>query len=281
MSKSIHVLFDRHGGGGIAGTTASRGVAQKWHRLDPAYHHVVEYRHDGNALQGGAVVYVLHDRHGDGGVQGVTCSKPDADKWCAHDGRYRVAVATVLEKIETPAVVRRTKPAPPAAPVEPARANDIAPGFDDSDTLDLKIHTNELDTVRRVLLFQHLGIGEITKVLEIVSRAQRFEKGEIVLREGEPAGPLYLILEGRFAARRDGELIAFVDAGLHFGEAALFGSRPRSATVAAVEPSRVLVIERAAFNDLVLKEPQLAVKLLWAFSQVLSLRLDAHGGALA
>jgi hypothetical protein len=38
--------------------------------------------------------------------------------------------------------------------------------------------------------------------------------------------------------------------------------------------SRLLVIERSKFNDLVRKEPVLGVKLLWSLAQVLSYRLD-------
>ena len=60
----------------------------------------------------------------------------------------------------------------------------------------------------------------------------------------------------------------------------LFNNRPRSATVKALTDSRLLVIERARFNELLKKEPQLGVKLLWCFAQVLSLRLDDASGLL-
>jgi hypothetical protein len=61
---------------------------------------------------------------------------------------------------------------------------------------------------------------------------------------------------------------------------ALFNSRPRSATVTALTPGRLLVMERHRFNELVKKEPQLGVKLLWCFAQVLSLRLDDISGLM-
>jgi CRP-like cAMP-binding protein len=61
---------------------------------------------------------------------------------------------------------------------------------------------------------------------------------------------------------------------------ALFNDRPRSATVKALTRGRLLVMERGRFNDLVNKEPQLGVKLLWCFAQVLSLRLDDASGML-
>ena len=68
--------------------------------------------------------------------------------------------------------------------------------------------------------------------------------------------------------------------GEHFGEMALFNNRPRSATVTALTAGRLLVMERHRFNELVKKEPQLGVKLLWCFAQVLSLRLDDVNGLI-
>jgi CRP-like cAMP-binding protein len=62
---------------------------------------------------------------------------------------------------------------------------------------------------------------------------------------------------------------------------ALFNNRPRSATITAVSPGRLLVMERGRFNELLKQEPQLGVKLLWCFAQVLSLRLDDVSGQLA
>ena len=131
----------------------------------------------------------------------------------------------------------------------------------------------KLDTLKDIALFRHLDMGELCKVLNVV-RAQQCEKGEVILREGEPGDSLYAILEGKFVVTRGNQPISWLQAGTHFGEMALFNNRPRSATIEALERSRVLVMERARFNELVRKEPQLGVKLLWAFAQVLSLRLD-------
>jgi serine/threonine protein phosphatase PrpC len=131
----------------------------------------------------------------------------------------------------------------------------------------------KLDTLKDIALFRHLDMGELCKVLNIV-RAQQVDKGEIIVKEGEPGDALYAILDGKFGVTRGGQQITWLATGAHFGEMALFNNRPRSATIEALERSRLLVIERARFNELVRKEPQLGVKLLWAFAQVLSLRLD-------
>ena len=117
-------------------------------------------------------------------------------------------------------------------------------------------------------------------MLSIV-RAMDVAAGEVVIREGEGSDALYAILDGRMEIERGGSAIRSLLPGEHFGEMALFNSRPRSATVTALTPGRLLVMERSRFNELVKKEPQLGVKLLWCFAQVLSLRLDDISGMVA
>ncbi|HEY4220104.1 MAG TPA: cyclic nucleotide-binding domain-containing protein, partial [Myxococcota bacterium] len=151
-----------------------------------------------------------------------------------------------------------------------SEAEDGDEGVDRNRTTEINL---KLDTLKDIALFRHLDMGELCKVLNVV-RAQQIEKAEVVLREGEPGESLYAILDGKFVVTRGGQAISYLQAGTHFGEMALFNNRPRSATIEALERSRVLVMERARFNELVRKEPQLGVKLLWAFAQVLSLRLD-------
>jgi serine/threonine protein phosphatase PrpC len=138
----------------------------------------------------------------------------------------------------------------------------------------------KLDTLRHVVIFRHLDMSEQYKMLSIV-RAVDVMPGEIIMREGETSDALYAILTGSIAVERAGTIVRVLQAGEHFGEMALFNARPRSATVRVHTPARLLVVERARFNDLIRKEPQLGVKLLWSFAQVLSLRLDDATGILS
>lgn len=153
------------------------------------------------------------------------------------------------------------------------RAEADGTGDDDADRSRTTEVNLKLDTLKDIKLFANLDLGELCKVLNVV-RAQEVEKGEVVLREGEPGDSLYAILEGKFVVTRAGQAITWLSTGAHFGEMTLFNNRPRSATLEALEKSRVLVMERGRFVELLQKEPQLGVKLLWTFAQVLSLRLD-------
>jgi CRP-like cAMP-binding protein len=55
---------------------------------------------------------------------------------------------------------------------------------------------------------------------------------------------------------------------------ALIRSVPRSATVTAVVPSELIAIRRADFFEILRKEHEVAVKMLWQFLGVLADRLD-------
>ena len=63
--------------------------------------------------------------------------------------------------------------------------------------------------------------------------------------------------------------------GQHLGEMALVDKAPRSASVSADEPSKLLVIRRRDFFDIIRKDHEIAVKLLWSFLGVLTERLRA------
>jgi CRP-like cAMP-binding protein len=54
---------------------------------------------------------------------------------------------------------------------------------------------------------------------------------------------------------------------------ALVDRTPRSVTATAEEPSRLLVLGRPEFYEIIRKDPPLSVKLLWSFVQVLTERL--------
>jgi len=62
---------------------------------------------------------------------------------------------------------------------------------------------------------------------------------------------------------------------------ALVDNGPRSVSATAEELSRVLVLRRRDFNDLIRNYPRMSVKLLWSFVQVLGQRLRKTNEDLA
>jgi CRP-like cAMP-binding protein len=114
-----------------------------------------------------------------------------------------------------------------------------------------------------------------------MAQTHAYPAGETVVREGEPGGDLFVVLEGEVAIEQHGLAIALVGPGGHFGEMGLVDAGPRSASVRVRKPLRAMIIHRDAMMALMQREPTLAVKLLWAFVQVLSQRLRATNTELS
>jgi ABC-type bacteriocin/lantibiotic exporter with double-glycine peptidase domain len=78
--------------------------------------------------------------------------------------------------------------------------------------------------------------------------------GEVVVREGEPAGPLYVVQEGRLRAYRQhggpSGALSYYRRGALFGERSLFTGEPRSATVQAVSDARLLRLRPEPYGAL-------------------------------
>lgn len=159
---------------------------------------------------------------------------------------------------------------------------EMEPGDDDLFDRGRTTEVNlRIDTLQHVVIFRHLDMSEVYKVLGMV-RPVDVNKGEMMIKEGDRSDALYIILDGALVVTRGGQPIVTLGPGEHFGEMALFNNRPRSATVTvATATARLLVIERERFNELVRKEPLLGTKMLWCLSQVLSARLDDATAALA
>lgn len=128
------------------------------------------------------------------------------------------------------------------------------------------------DVLARMPLFRPLNDREILRVLQVTDVAS-FQNGERVMTEGETGEELFIVLSGTLRVQRGGADLALLETGDHVGEMALVRSQPRSATVVSDGPSELMVIRRTEFFEILRKEHQLAVKLLWQFLGVLADRL--------
>ncbi|NDJ53410.1 MAG: cyclic nucleotide-binding domain-containing protein [Chloroflexi bacterium] len=82
--------------------------------------------------------------------------------------------------------------------------------------------------------------------------AVTLEPSEYIFREGDPANSLYILAYGRVAIMKenpDGEalVLGYRDPGELVGEIALLSDSPRTASVMAIEPTRLLTISREDF----------------------------------
>ncbi len=158
----------------------------------------------------------------------------------------------------TAIVVRVEQPAAVAGEAPEDRAQELA---------------RKVEVLRRMPLFRHLVYKEILRLLN-VTRVKEFAPGEEIIREGTQGDEMYVLLRGKIRLHKNDAFITHLEPGAHIGEMALIDRRhPRSASATAEERSRVLIITRKDFYEIIRTEPQLSTKLLWAFTQVLADRL--------
>lgn len=80
--------------------------------------------------------------------------------------------------------------------------------------------------------------------------------GQVVIREGGVGDRFYLIAEGRVRVTARGVRLSERGPGDHFGEIALLRDIPRTATVTAMTPLRLIVLERDRFIEAVTGHPR-------------------------
>src|SRR5262245_55588708 len=132
------------------------------------------------------------------------------------------------------------------------------------------------DTLTRIPLFAEIDRVALAQLAAHLDPIE-FQEGDTVCRQGEPGDCLYLLTSGRLgvhvheaesgASRR----IDGLGPGDFFGEMALLTGEPRSATIRAELPSRVLRLDRERFEALVRAQPSSFL----AIARVLSRRLAA------
>ena len=86
--------------------------------------------------------------------------------------------------------------------------------------------------------------------------------GNRLTEEGRRGREFFILVEGAVAVRRGGRKLADLGPGDWFGEIAILTHKPRTATVTATSPVRLLVISDRAFRRVVETTPRIALTVL-------------------
>jgi serine/threonine protein phosphatase PrpC/CRP-like cAMP-binding protein len=129
------------------------------------------------------------------------------------------------------------------------------------------------DVLAKVPLFARLSDREILRIMQ-VAEVRAYGEGDEVIKEGDMGDELFIVLSGAVKVLRGDAVLTTLGSGEHFGEMALIRSVPRSATVHAEGACELIALRRGDFFEILRKEHELAVKLLWQFLGVLADRLD-------
>jgi CRP-like cAMP-binding protein len=122
--------------------------------------------------------------------------------------------------------------------------------------------------VRGIVTFRFLSDPEIGDLLDH-SEALEFDEGEPIVEEGDVSPYFYGIASGTVAVSVGGEgksvYVNSLGAGEVFGEAGIFMSVPRTATVTAQEKTVIIRVHRTEFALFLKRHPESGNKILLVF----------------
>ncbi|MBA3552215.1 MAG: cyclic nucleotide-binding domain-containing protein [Actinobacteria bacterium] len=118
-----------------------------------------------------------------------------------------------------------------------------------------------IDLLSKVPLFSECSPREIEAISRTAKEVSHRE-GDVLAREGEAGIGFFMILDGTALVEVGGSERASLREGDFFGEISLLDEGPRTATVRAETPVRLLAIPAWTFKGLLEQYPSMAVKML-------------------
>jgi CRP-like cAMP-binding protein len=127
----------------------------------------------------------------------------------------------------------------------------------------------KVELIKRVPLFSQCSKRELAEVAAVADEID-LREGKELTRQGRPGREFFVLIEGEADVRKNGRKIATMKGGDFFGEIALVSSKPRTATVVATTPVRVLVLTERSFKRLLERSPSIQLKVLQALAERIS-----------
>jgi CRP/FNR family transcriptional regulator, cyclic AMP receptor protein len=99
-----------------------------------------------------------------------------------------------------------------------------------------------------------------------------FNTGDVIFREGDEGNAMYILVEGSVDLKKKVEKGETVLKTVNvpnefFGEMALIDDRPRSATAIAAAPTKLIEVDEATFENLVVTNGKFALKVIKVLSE--------------
>lgn len=117
--------------------------------------------------------------------------------------------------------------------------------------------------LRTLDLFADCSPAELARIDALLTEVH-VPAGRVLMSEGTPGKDFVIIIEGTATATRRGRELGEVGAGSFFGELSLLDEQPRTATVTAASPMRILVLNAFEFRRLLELSPLVARRVLEA-----------------
>lgn len=121
--------------------------------------------------------------------------------------------------------------------------------------------------LKKMPLFENLSEGELKQLNQLL-QGKKYAAGEVVFNQGEPGGNLYLIEKGHVQISilikgliNEFEKIAVLKEGNFLGALSLFDNKEHSAKATALTDTKVLILTRDDFRNIVQQNPQRGIEL--------------------
>jgi len=113
--------------------------------------------------------------------------------------------------------------------------------------------------VRKINFFASMNMGLLEKILSMINYYQ-YDRGEKICRQGDPGDTFFVLSEGKLKVSvREAfflsRTLATFSAGDYFGEMALLERKPRNATVACEEDSKIFILTAEHFGQVLAENP--------------------------
>lgn len=123
----------------------------------------------------------------------------------------------------------------------------------------------------KVSLFEGLSEGDLGMLAQH-SVTRSYPKNAILINEGDRSDSLYVIESGKvkvFVSDEEGRemILNILAPGDYFGELALIDDAPRSASVMTLQPTKLVMISRADFQQCLRDSPEMAYNLIRNMAQ--------------
>jgi CRP/FNR family transcriptional regulator, cyclic AMP receptor protein len=110
--------------------------------------------------------------------------------------------------------------------------------------------------LRAAPLFASLSADALLPVASLCQQVD-LVGGQVLFEAGEVGDSMFVVASGSVQVKRGAELLARLGAGQVVGEMGALDLEPRSATVIASEPTRLIRLERNDLMDLLTDYPEL------------------------
>src|SRR3954462_15134861 len=110
--------------------------------------------------------------------------------------------------------------------------------------------TLKLDVLKGMQMFRYLSYKELVRIGGIAEMIE-LKPDKVVFTQGQPGDSMFVVVSGSVRLAKGEKIVAELGKGQHFGEMSLVDRSVRSLTATATEPTRLVVISRKDFYEII------------------------------